>query len=141
MNPKEFLNIVIEKFPLIKIDFERVRDFADKISSVGITFGTGSSGPWAEEWLCLEESGRMHYKMPYKRFMTTTDITDEDHLRRIVDNIFNSGVSVDKVYLTITPEQHKEEDIGDKMLQKMSEEVGREECQRLVEELSSGEKK
>lgn len=137
MNPKEFLNIVIEKFPLIKIDFERVRDFADKISSVGITFGTGGYGPWAEEWLCLEDGGRMHYK----RLMTTTDITDEDHLRKIVDSIFQTGVSVDKVFLTITPEQHKEEDIGDNMLQKMSEELGREECKGLIDELSSGENK
>lgn len=111
MNPKEFLNIVIEKFPLIKIDFERVRDFTDKISSVGITFGTGSSSPLTEEWLCLEEGGRMHYK----RFMTTTEITDEDHLRGIVDTIFRAGVSVDKVYLTLTPEQTKEDTIGDEI--------------------------
>lgn len=137
MNPKEFLNIVIEKFPLIKIDFERVKDFADKISSVGITFGTGGYGLWAEEWLCLEEGGRMNYK----RLMTTTEISDEDHLRGIVDTIFRSGVSVDKVYLTITPDQPSEEDIGEKLLQKMSEDIAKEECQRLVNELENGEKK
>lgn len=137
MNPKAFLNIVIEKFPLIKIDFERVRDFADKISSVGITFGTGSSGPWTEEWLCLEESGNMHYK----RFMTTTEITDEDHLRNIVDTIFKSGVSVNKVYLTITPDQPKEDNPGDDLLRKMGEEVAKEECQRVIDELKNGENK
>lgn len=137
MNPKEFLNIVIEKFPLIKLDFERVRDFTDKISSVGITFGTGSSGSWTEEWLCLEESGRMHYK----RFMTTTDITDEDYLRKIVDVIFNSGVSVNKVYLTITPDQLKEDNPGDELLRKLGEEVAKEECQRFIDELNNGDNK
>lgn len=137
MNPKEFLNIVIEKFPLIKIDFERVRDFTDKIASVGITFGTGSSGPWTEEWLCLEEGGRMHYK----RFMTTTDITDEDHLRKIVDAIFNSGVAVNKVFLTIIPDHPKEDNPGDELLRKMGEEVAKEECQRVIDELNNGEKK
>lgn len=137
MNPKEFLNIVIEKFPLIKIDFERVRDFADKISDVAVTFGTGSSGPWAEEGLCIQDGGVMYYW----RYMSTTDITDEDHLRKIVDSIFQTGVSVDKVYLTITPEQQKEEDIGAKMLQKMGEEIGKEDGQRLVNDLKGMEKK
>lgn len=137
MNPKEFLNIVIEKFPLIKIDFERVRDFTDKISSVGITFGTGNSHPWTEEWLCLEEGGKMHYK----RFMTTTDITDEDHLRKIVEAIFNSGVSVNKVFLTITPDQPKEDTIEDQLLKEMGEAVAKEECQNLINEIRNGEKK
>ena len=137
MNPKEFLNIVIEKFPLIKLDFERVRDFTDKISSVAITFGTGSSGPWTEEWLCLDDGELMHYK----RFMTRVDITDEDHLRKIVDNIFKSGVSVNKVYLTITPDQPNEDNPGDDLLRKMGEEVAKEECQRVIDELKNGENK
>lgn len=137
MNPKEFLNIVIEKFPLIKIDFERVKDFSDKISDVTVTFGTGGYGLWAEEWLSFQDGGMMYYK----RLMTTTEISDEDHLRGIVDTIFQSGVSVDKVYLTITPDQPSEEDIGEKLLQKMSEDIAKEECQRLVNELENGEKK
>lgn len=132
MNPKEFLNIVIEKFPLIKLDFERVRDFTDKISGVDITFGAGSF-----EWLSLDDDGKMHYR----RFLTTNDISDEDQLREIVDSIFRSGISVNKVYLTITPDQPKEDNVGDDLLRKMGEEVAKEECQRVIDELKNGENK
>ena len=137
MNPKEFLNIVIEKFPLIKIDLERVKDFTDRICSVGITFGTGSSHPWSEEWLCLEEDGAMHYK----RAMGMREIPDEDHLKLLVEDIFNSGISVDKVYLTISPEQPKEPSIEDQLLKEMGEAVAKEECQNLINEIRNGEKK
>lgn len=137
MNPKEFLNIVIEKFPLIKIDFERVKDFADKISDVAVTFGTGGYAPTREEGLSLQYGGMMYYW----RYMSTTEITNEDHLRRIVDEIFKSGTSVDKVYLTINPDQPKEDNPGDEHLRRMSEDIANEECQRLVEELNSEDKK
>lgn len=132
MNPKEFLNIVIEKFPFIKLDFERVRDFTDKISGVDITFGAGHF-----EWLSLDDDGKMHYR----HFLTTNDISDEDQLREIVDSIFRSGVSVNKVYLTLTPDQPKEDNVGDDLLRKMGEEVAKEECQRVIDDLRNGENK
>lgn len=132
MNPNQFLEIIIEKFPLIKLDFERVRDFTDKISGVDITFGAGNF-----EWLSLDDGGKMHYR----RFLTTNDISDEDQLRVIVDSIFRSGVSVNKVYLTLTPDQPKEDNVGDDLLRKMGEEVAKEECQRVIDDLRNGEKK
>ena len=73
--------------------------------------------------------------------MTTTEITDEDHLRKIVDAIFNSGVAVNKVFLTIIPGHPKEENPGDELLRKMGEEVAKEECQRVIDELKNGENK
>lgn len=114
MNPNQFLEIIIEKFPIIKLDYERMKCFSDRITGISVMFESPMNSIFKPILSCNGQDGTIGIT-GISLTPRPASYSDEEWLRDSLEKLFNQGVTVEKVFVTFEPEKtsNESEEVND----------------------------